>query len=157
MNNENKPLIPTSEGLPEPDAFDKVVRGEAGEPGKPVRPSVELFSQVAADAAKRILDEGGKSMGDRALREVVNAFRRVLVPPRKRGRKRTAQVTAAYEDHKRGKSWLSIYLKHIPGYATMSQWKKEFKTRRLRGAVRSRVRRDVRRMLQADGTGTQAT
>ena len=100
-------------------------------------PSAEV---IATEAGRRIARDYPQ-LDRRGRLRIVSTFRRQLIPPRKPGRKRREEITAAYADWKLGLRGLELYRKHIAGLERMSRWKRESKMRTLRDAIRSRERR----------------
>lgn len=95
---------------------------------------------IATEASQRIARHYGQR--DRRGRiRIVTIFRRQLIPPRRPGRKRREEITAAHADWKLGMRGLELYRKHIPRYDRMSQWRRKSESRDLRDAIRSRERR----------------
>ena len=83
---------------------------------------------MARQTAERITTQFGAALDRSARQRVSRAFERMLVPRenRRRGMKRTAMITTAYEDWKAGLRGQSLYQKHIPGCSAMSQYRREY-------------------------------
>jgi hypothetical protein len=95
---------------------------------------------IATEAGQRIARDYPHL--DRRWRlRIASTFRRQLIPPRKPGRKRRKEITAAHADWKLGLRGLELYRRHIPGFDRMSQWRRESTIRDLMDAIRSRERR----------------
>jgi hypothetical protein len=77
-------------------------------------------------------------------RSVITAFRRQFFPPGKPGRRRSKEITAAYNDWAAGMRGLGLYRKHIHRFDRMGHWQRKVKTRALMDAIRSRKRRAQR-------------
>ena len=100
-------------------------------------PPAEL---IASDAGQRIARDH-PHLDRRGRLRIVSTFRRQLIPPRKPGRKRRKEITAAHADWKLGTHGLELYRRHIPGFDRMSRWRRESTIRDLMDAIRSRERR----------------
>lgn len=97
--------------------------------------ATETGQQIARDCPH--LDRRGR------LR-IVSAFRRQLFPPRKPGKKRRKEITAAHADWKVGMRGVELYSRHISGFDRMSRWRRESESRDLMDAIRSRERRSTK-------------
>jgi hypothetical protein len=71
----------------------------------------------------------------------VSAFRREIIHPRRPGRKRSAEITAALADWEAGLRGLQLYQKHIPRWDKMTHWRRRIAAEQLRGAISTRRRR----------------
>jgi hypothetical protein len=102
--------------------------------------------ETAREAAERIVAQHGAALDYADRLKVSRAFGRVLIPgpQRPRGRKRSAAITATYEDSQRGMCGQRLYQKHIRGYSGMNRYRRESARRRLNEAIRSRSRRERR-------------
>lgn len=69
-----------------------------------------------------------------------------LLPRRKPGRKRHADISAAYPDWVAGLRGLPLYIKHIRNFATMSEYRRKKAIRRLNEDLRTRWRREHKRV-----------
>jgi hypothetical protein len=95
---------------------------------------------VAINAAQQIAGEFS-DLGRHELLRIVTAFRRELIPPKRPGRRRSKEISAAHADWKSGIRGLPLYRKHIASFDQMSRWKRQGKSRALMEAIRSRERR----------------
>jgi len=116
---------------------------------KPIRATPALTSaelaqlcHQASDAARVILTGREHILDGRARLRLASAFRRMLRPARRPGRKPKASITAACDDFKAGLRGTALYQKHIPGFDRMSRWRRCVESRKLREAIRSRLRRE---------------
>ena len=100
-------------------------------------PSPEV---IATEAGQRIA-RYHSHLDRRERMRIATVFRRQLIPPRKPGRKRRKEITAAHADWKLGIHGVELYSKHIPGYERMSRWRRKSESRDLLDAIRSRERR----------------
>ena len=100
--------------------------------------------RLAAEAGAAVCKLSGGNLTARERRAVLAAFRRTLAPPRKRGRKQAARISRACEDWKRGTRGVRLYNAHIPGWDSMSRWRRREMERRLMAAIRTRHRRTQR-------------
>jgi hypothetical protein len=130
-----KGLPPKDDRLTEVD-----VLGTASSPAE----RAEQGRSSAIEAGQRIAHEVGH-LDRRELHGIVRAFRSQLLPPRKPGRRRNKEITAAHADWKSGLRGVALYQKHIPRFDQMSRWKRQAKIRALMDAIRSRERRARKR------------
>ena len=133
-------------------------RGKAGRPaasedtraGLSGRPETSLTAAAAlAELSGQEIAAKFRSLAPRQRRTVVSAFRRQLLPPGKPGRRRSAEITAAYADWAAGMRGLTLYRKHIRRFDRMSHWQRQVKTRALLDAIRARRRREEERQETA--------
>ena len=105
-------------------------------------------AQAATDAGQLIaVNYQGLTFRERL--HVASAFRRQLIPPGKRGRKRSGKITAAYLDWKDGLRGVALYRKHIHGWERHSEWRRKVEARGLINAIHARKRRE-RKVLRSD-------
>jgi hypothetical protein len=104
----------------------------------------EQCRSSAIEAGQRIAEEVG-NLDRRELSRIVRAFRSQLLPPRKPGRRRNKEITAAHADWQSGLRGVALYRKHIPRFDQMSRWRRQAKIRALMDAIRSRERRARKR------------
>jgi hypothetical protein len=122
---------------------DKRATVNAAEPEHPAE--ILKLGRMATEAARAILS-GHENILDRKARlRITAAFRRVLFPPKRPGRRPRASITSAYEDFRRGVRGPTLYRKHIPGFAAMGFWRRQGESRKLMEALRSRRRREKER------------
>ena len=126
---ENTSVPPEADTLPQPDGS-----------GTSVPSDFDRARSASTYAAKRIKSKFlALTLEER--RRVGRAFLSTLAPSGSRGRKRRKEITAAHADWKNGMRGPELFEKHIPGFKTMSQWKRRVKKRALIDAIRSRERR----------------
>jgi hypothetical protein len=71
------------------------------------------------------------------------AFRHVINPVKRPGRRKKEQITAAHRDWKNGTtSPVELCKKHIAGWKDHNRFRREVEARRLMDAIRSRERRE---------------
>jgi hypothetical protein len=132
---ESEDLPVTTGGLTKTD-----VLGTASCPAE----RAEQGRAAATEAGQLIAQEVGH-LDRRELSGIVRAFRSQLLPPRKPGRRRNKEITAAHADWKSGFRGVALYQKHIPRFDQMSRWRRQAKIRALIDAIRSRDRRARKR------------
>jgi len=81
-------------------------------------------------------------LSDAALSTIVRLLRSGLTTRRRRGRRPSADITAAVADWNAGMRGKRLYEKHIAGYLKLSDWRRRDKGQRLLSAIRTRRRRD---------------
>jgi hypothetical protein len=86
---------------------------------------------------------------------VLAESRRRILPPGKRGRKRSEQITAAHADWSAGIRGVELYRKYIPGFEHMSRWRRGSESRTLLNAIHSRERR-ARKQTQNDSRNSDS-
>jgi hypothetical protein len=106
---------------------------------------IQKLARLATDAARAIVAAHEELLDSRAKLRIAAAFRRVLLPPNRPGRRPRASITSAYEDFKRGVHGPKLYRKHIPGFDAMGHWRRQGESRKLMEAIRSRRRRERKR------------
>lgn len=120
-------------------------------------PEVDRAIAILTGAAHRIEAEcGGIALNRRHRMIIASRLWRLLVPRRRPGRKRKPMLTSAVEDYKAGMRGPQLYRKYIPGLDRMNRYKREVLARRLRDAIRTRIRREQRQQAK-DGIGTDAS
>lgn len=131
---KQEPLV--SECVPKPDDF--------GTPETHMAAAAVIAESVGQEIATKF-----RTFAPRQKRSIVSTFRRQLFPPRKPGRKRSKEISAALADWQIGTRGLALYRKHIPRFQRMSIWERKVKTRALMDAIRARKRRELRRETPA--------
>jgi hypothetical protein len=101
-------------------------------------------AEVVATEAGQQIARDCSHLDRRARLRIVSTFCRQLIPPRKPGRKRRKEITAAHVDWRLGMRGVELYSKHIPGFDRMSRWRRESECRDLMDAIRSRERRSTK-------------
>jgi hypothetical protein len=141
-----------SKGSPMPANDDRKTSG-FGTPSTPAEnlPAAEV---IATEAGQQIARAYGH-LDRRGRMRLVSTFRRQLIPPRKPGRKRRQEITAAHADWKSGMRGEELYRKHIAGYDRMSRWRRKSESRDLRDAIRSRERRAPKREDSDSGSSSR--
>ena len=84
--------------------------------------SLEEACAIAQEAASVAVSRLGPSRDRRERQKLLTAFRRVLFPIRRPGRRRKEEITAAHQDWKNGMRGVELYRKHIPGWEKHSSW-----------------------------------
>lgn len=110
---------------------------------KACSPAAERLSQAvtaASRAGQRIVQKF-TDLDRRDREHLVAAFQLQVLPPLKRGRKRSEAVTAAHADWRSGMRGVKLYSRHIAGFDDMSWAERESKSRSLIRAISSRERR----------------
>jgi hypothetical protein len=116
-------------------------------PNVPQEPSqdseaIRQACAIAKEAAARAIGCLGPSPDRRVRLKVLTAFRHVIYPVKRPGRRRKENITAAHRDWKDGVRGRELYVKHIPDYAKHNHYKREVEARRLMDAIRTRERRE---------------
>jgi hypothetical protein len=75
-------------------------------------------------------------------RQVVMAFRSVLIPRKRAGRKQSEALTAAYEAWRGGMRGVALFQTHIQRWNRLSRWRRKAEQRSLMDAIYSRNRRE---------------
>jgi hypothetical protein len=114
-----------------------------------LRKSLVQAKISAAQAAMQI-DAQFSDLNRKERMLVIKAFQAQLIPPGRRGRKRSQGITAAHADWKKGSRGDSLYRNHSPHFDQMSLWRRKYEIRRLLDAIRNRERR------VGDGDGPQS-
>ena len=155
VNLDNKPY-PSGAGNahPENDAENRstVPEGDVQAESTSAEPDLVARGKAAAIEAGQSFAREYATLPRNDLVRIVGAFRAALVPRGRPGRKRRKEITAAYADWKSGLRGLPLYRKHIPGFAHMSEWKRRAKARTLREAMRTRARREQKKLATQDPT-----
>jgi hypothetical protein len=73
---------------------------------------------------------------------VVRAFQQQVLPRSRPGRRRSKQITRAYEDWQNGVRAVALGAKHIPRFGKLGYWERKVKMRNLFEAIRARRRRE---------------
>jgi hypothetical protein len=127
--------IPTVSDPPQPDRIDLeplALRGAA--------------KQAKASAAEILARWDGLSVSDRRM--IVTAFRAVMIPRRRAGRKPSEALTAAYADWRSNIRGVTLFRKHISNWERLSRWRRKAEQRSLMDAIYSRNRRERARIGQ---------
>jgi hypothetical protein len=95
--------------------------------------------QARVSAAEILGKWDGLSASER--RKVVTAFRAVMIPKRRAGRKPSEALTAAYTDWKANIRGVALFRKHISNWERLSRWRRQAEQRSLMDAIYSRNRR----------------
>lgn len=111
-------------------------------PPPPIPGGISAAEDIAAEAGQRLARDFFH-LDRRGRQRIVTIFRRQLFPARKRGRKRSKEITTAHTDWKSGIRGEELCRRHIPGFDRMSRWRRESVSRDLMDAIRSRERRAV--------------
>ena len=98
--------------------------------------------EMTTRAAHDIRLQHGQGLTREECLKLLSAFRAVVVPRRRAGRRPKPQVTAAYLDWKTGMRGEALFRKHIPGWATHNRYRKIVERKALMDAIRSRHRRE---------------
>ena len=105
--------------------------------------------EVLAQAFKQIRDAGtdimvrfGALLPRSERIKLVSTFRRILIPPRRRGRRPKETITSAHRDWKNGIRGLALYRAYIPRFDKHSLWRRMAEQRALMDAIYSRERRE---------------
>ena len=136
------PQSPTNDA-PQGDGFDAVNKPRKRQRWKQRESVIRAAGTRAANAAACIVKNFPrlKLLSKKEMEKIVNAFRRVLCPPRKAGRPQSARVTNAWQDWKNGVKHSTLYFRHIPEYESLSDAERALEARKLMSAVRKRQRR----------------
>jgi len=124
---ENKRVASDTNAMPQPDGFDSTEDPCA---------VIECAKATAKNAARQ-LAEHFPGLGRKAGHEIVRAFRSVLVPRRRPGKRPRADITAAHADWTSGMRGPQLYRKHIPNLDKFNWYRKKFEIRRLNEAIRT--------------------
>ncbi len=92
--------------------------------------------------AKEIHEEFCGTLTREDCEKVARVFRSTLIPKRTPGRRRSAQITAAYMDWKEGMRGRELYLKHITGWEKHHRYRRIGEQKTLMDAIGSRRRRE---------------
>jgi hypothetical protein len=139
------------------NVHDYARRKRPAKQAPPAKPTSEALA-AAKEKALRIgqrefREEFGESLTRDEWIQVVRAFGSAIVPKRKAGRPRKAQVTAALADWKAGMRGVDLYRKHIPGWQSHNRYRRMAEQKSLLDAIRSRRRREhARSALRHDPT-----
>jgi hypothetical protein len=125
-DDQSKGLTPVVSRLPEPDDFGKVAARHA--------------RASAADILRRWVN---LSIPER--RQIATAFRSVMIPRRRAGRKPSETLTAAYIDWKSDIRGVALFQKHILNWERLSRWRRKTEQRSLMDAIYTRNRRERRK------------
>jgi hypothetical protein len=93
-----------------------------------------------ASAAEILGSWVGLSVSER--RQIVTAFRSVMIPKRRAGRKPSETLTAAYTDWKSDIRGVALFQKHIVNWGRLSRWRRKTEQRSLMDAIYTRNRRE---------------
>ena len=107
---------------------------------------------IAKEAAARAIGCLGACPDRRERQKVLTAFRHVIIPVKRPGRKRKEGITAAHRDWKNGMRGVALYRKYIPGWESHGYWRRKGEESRLRNAISTRDRREggTRKIQPAD-------
>jgi hypothetical protein len=110
---------------------------------------------IAEEAATRIAQVYGEPLAASDVARIAAEFRAKLAPrERRRGRKRSSALNAAFADWKSGMTGNALFVRHIPRYSTMSRWRRLAEQRKLMNSLYSRARRDREsEFSQSPGSG----
>jgi hypothetical protein len=100
----------------------------------------EAAKQAKASAEDILGRWDALSVPDR--RKIVTAFRAVMIPKRRPGRKPSKAVTAAYADWRSNMRGVALFRKHILNWERLSRWRRQAEQRSLMDAIYSRNRRE---------------
>jgi hypothetical protein len=129
-----------SKGLPE---------GTEPESKPDVFAPVDEACKRAQDAGGAIVTEFGAVLAHRDRNELLTAFRRILFPARRPGRRPKETITAAHLDWKNGMHGPALYRAHIPGWEKHNRFRRQCESRTLMEAIRTRERREQERTARA--------
>jgi hypothetical protein len=118
------------EYAPQPDGL--------GTPDEPMEHASKQAQEVGVDIVVRF----GSLLSRSDRIKLVTIFRRVLIPPKRRGRRPKEAITSAHRDWRNGIRGLTLYRAHIPGFEKHSQWRRSFEQRALMDAIYSREKRE---------------
>lgn len=95
-----------------------------------------VIAAAACDVRRLVLER-------KDLERIAREFHRLTMPRRKSGRKRKSSITLALQAWLEGeRNSHALAMKYVPGYASMSRWRREAMRRRLMDAVKKRRDRD---------------
>lgn len=97
---------------------------------------------LARSAGLTINHQFGTRLSSAERHRLVSAFRSVVIPSRRPGRRRHIQITLAYDDWCSGMRGLALYSKHIGRWDCMSHWRRRETAKRLLNAIHTRHRRE---------------
>ncbi len=112
---------------------------------RPLQPDSETLAAAKGEAvemARQLRVDLGHRLTREEWEQLARAFRSNVVPKRKPGRRRKAQVTAALADWKAGVRGIELYRKHIPGWERHHRYRRIGEQKGLMDAIRSRRRRE---------------
>jgi hypothetical protein len=136
---ESKQLTGAGNPTPQSDGIDSVEE------------ALKEACRIGEGYAARILSQFGALLGRKERVKVTSAFRRRLLPPRRRGRRRTKRITEALEDWMAGVRGVAFYRVHIPGWEKHNIYRRRAEEKALRDAIRSRERREQKRRASECG------
>jgi hypothetical protein len=113
--------------------------------------------RIVCNSAARVASQFGDLLGRKDLSKVLAAFRRTLLPARRRGRRREERITKAHKDWRAGIRRIALYRAHIPGWGKHNRYRRRAEEKALMDAIRSRERREKGRCAEnrtADATVT---
>jgi hypothetical protein len=131
-DHDTKGVPPAPADLRQVDGIDR-----ANEPGNQ---AAARATEIATEAARRINAEC--RMGRQARVRIATTFHRIVVPRRAPGRKPKPSLTLAVQDYKAGLRGPQLFRKYISGFERMNRYKREVLARRLKDAIRTRIRRE---------------
>jgi len=152
------PFEPEGQPEPKPDGFEKP---EVQKPRPTGRQGARLaaldrrtaeIKGAAKDARASATDIlrkwDGLSISGR--RQIATAFRSVMIPRRRAGRKPSPALTAAYHDWKSDIRGVALFRKHILNWEHLSRWRRGAEQRSLMDAIYSRNRRAKQSAITAE-------
>ena len=95
----------------------------------------------ARKAAERIIAQHADLTRPERI-QIAQAIRKILVPPKKRGRRPDQRVTRAVEMVKARMNWREHLPELFEGWERMADYRKRSKIKKLANAVRTRFRRE---------------
>jgi hypothetical protein len=113
--------------------------------GAPDPSPVAEACKRAQDAGVAIVADLGALLANRDRSKVLTAFRHILFPARRPGRRPKETITAAHRDWKGGIRGPALYRAHIPGWEKHNRYRRQSEARALMDAVRTRNRRERKR------------
>jgi hypothetical protein len=147
---KDKRVNSTFEELPKSDGCGKPPGGAApaldAEPAES-EPAFKAAEEIARHSVRQILQNYGQQLNRGELIRIDQIFHRELIPRRKPGRRLLARITRAYAAYQSGQRGVALYRAHIPGWSSMSKWRRNGEERKMMAAIRSR-------RLRATSTGT---
>jgi hypothetical protein len=113
-----------------------------------LEPATALGPEELSQAIAKATESGAQiaqSFSDLSRRQrsaVVRAFQKQVLPRGRPGRRRSRQITRAYEDWRNGVRGVALCAKHIPRFGKLGYWERKVKMRNLLEAIRARYRRE---------------
>ena len=116
----------------------------------------ELASKRAQEAGARIVADLGAALSSRDRKNLVTAFRRTLLPPKRPGRRCKETITAAHRDWQNVMHGPALYRADIPGWEKHNRFRRKCEAQTLMDAIRTRERREQERTARKLGSARLA-